>query len=611
MPAKFVIFRLSFTIRPDMVPCPQELLPNLQDLSHSPCASHILALLLVLTSGKPLPEDSFRSKKSSKWRTRQAGGPIRGMSIVPEDHADHIDATASKGKGSAIETPKVKKEVRKAGEKLYHALRDLWREKYGVAARQAACDSVTSQLVQIVLRLEAERAESEVSGSLTDAVLDGLVTTMLGATEGKQVQTPRSDYVETCLRDATPSHALEVIISNASPRLSAVVFEVYFSQRLSKLCSHPVANFVVAKVVLQLPAEKIVEATAEIGPRMADLVESGRTGPMQALVTRAIALHAGEAEVLKAILVAFDVEDKDAGKRRYALPCIVALMRLEHFKKTTAYASLANPASEGVEPPKLPESAMQGSLLLQSLLRLSSPTVDSLLDDSFHTLPFSFVLGYSRDPIASRVFDVLLSSPALPARHRRKFLLKLIGHYDVLADDRVGSHVADRCWEAADGYLKEKIAESLVGPKEQRALQASPWGHHFARKLHLPLFERRRDDWKAKVAAESPAPVPVASPKSNGPTTNAPVPSTVRGVKRPADELDAIFDPVVKSKSKPSRTSHPTPFRPGQGQGHKAAKGRKAGPAADGQGGDAVAAAAAQVLGDKAMKDLMRMVKKS
>ena len=32
--------------------------------------------------------------------------------------------------------------------------------------------------------------------------------------------------------------------------------------------------------------------------------------------------------------------------------------------------------------------------------------------------------------------------------------MDFIGSYHVLVDDRIGSHVVDRCWEYADTYLK-------------------------------------------------------------------------------------------------------------------------------------------------------------
>jgi nucleolar protein 9 len=109
------------------------------------------------------------------------------------------------------------------------------------------------------------------------------------------------------------------------------------------------------------------------------------------------------------------------------------------------------------------------------------------------------IISLTRDPTSSRILDVLLTSPSTTPLQRRAFLLSLIGHYHTIADDRLGSRIAERCWESADVFLKEKIAASLV--EVQVEMQKSAWAHFFARKLELPLYQRRREDWKKKMAA--------------------------------------------------------------------------------------------------------------
>lgn len=58
------------------------------------------------------------------------------------------------------------------------------------------------------------------------------------------------------------------------------------------------------------------------------------------------------------------------------------------------------------------------------------------------------------DATSSRVFDVLLQSPAVPHKEKRKFVMNFIGHYHTLVDDRIGSRVGDNCWAFADTYFK-------------------------------------------------------------------------------------------------------------------------------------------------------------
>ncbi len=141
---------------------------------------------------------------------------------------------------------------------------------------------------------------------------------------------------------------------------------------------------------------------------------------------------------------------------------------------------------------------MQGALLLQSWLRApGSPVSSSIL-----ALPMDRLLVFTSDPIASRVIDVFLdeSNKAIPYKDRRTFLRNLIGHYHFLADDRIGSRGADRCWQVADPFLKAQIATSLI-PHEYD-LQGSHFGHFFLRKVNLPLFKRKPHEWKDKQARD-------------------------------------------------------------------------------------------------------------
>ena len=69
-------------------------------------------------------------------------------------------------------------------------------------------------------------------------------------------------------------------------------------------------------------------------------------------------------------------------------------------------------------------------------------------------MPMEDLLNTAYHATSSRVLDVLLDSPTVPSKTKRKFLLSLIGQYHVLVDDRIGSRVGDRCWAYADPYLR-------------------------------------------------------------------------------------------------------------------------------------------------------------
>lgn len=73
---------------------------------------------------------------------------------------------------------------------------------------------------------------------------------------------------------------------------------------------------------------------------------------------------------------------------------------------------------------------------------------------SLHAMSVEQLIEMAHHPTSSRVLDAVLESPTVPFKSKRKFVMTFIGHYHLLVDDRIGSRVGDRCWAAADPYLK-------------------------------------------------------------------------------------------------------------------------------------------------------------
>lgn len=139
------------------------------------------------------------------------------------------------------------------------------------------------------------------------------------------------------------------------------------------------------------------------------------------------------------------------------------------------------------------EPSMQGSLLLQGLLKLSSPASDRIME-SLLAQGLSMILDMSHQAVSSHVIDAVVSSKTVSPKYRRRMLMMLDGHYFELVDDRFGSRVGDKIWEKADGFMKEKIARGLI--PQAIALSNSQYGKFFARRLNLHLLQRRPDEWR-------------------------------------------------------------------------------------------------------------------
>ncbi|KAG5645777.1 hypothetical protein DXG03_005314 [Asterophora parasitica] len=303
-----------------------------------------------------------------------------------------------------------------------------------------------------------------------------------------------SDYLNTLLRDPTSSHLLETIVSRSPEEVFAVLWTTYFKGKLARLAIHPVANFVLAKALDRLSNGQLAE------------------------------------------------EYKTALEEKHVpVP--------EHAPRKHGRQGATSDAME---------SKIQGSILLQSLLRLPGPH-NQIVVSNIASLAIEERIKIAHNPSGSRIYDVLLESPTVPSKAKREFVMGFIGHYHLLVDDRLGSRIGDRCWAFADTYLKEKIGRSLF--VYEQFLAGSFFGKFFARNLNLYLLQRRPDEWKTMQAdrkrahdqASKPPPVAAPTPTTLAPPASAPAHEKSAKRKRhiqPEDEIDAVFNATLGKRIK-------------------------------------------------------------
>ncbi|KAA1466051.1 ARM repeat-containing protein [Dentipellis sp. KUC8613] len=536
----------------DMV---EELLPSFATLLMDPFASHVFRSLFVLLSPQLFPADSnklqsqVRSKKSASWKAKQ--GPMKSLF---NDDKETGKADAGLGKAWPVE-------FRDAAKSFVQRLRqDLGENE----VRSLAANKVASPVLQMLLEIEADNGMADEPDSLMDRVLVGLITLQH---ENPDATPEVSDFLGTLLRDATSSHLLETLVSRSPPPVFDMLWDTYFAGKLARLAAHPVANFVVAKAIERVSAAQMAQVLSELGDALPK-IRSSRTGVLRALVERAAAMHAMENEVCETICAAFELATPD--DRKLLVPCVLRLKTLQEYNDAVAAAAkkaaTAQP-EEPAEPSKRRyrkdtdedplEPKVAGALLLQSLLRLPDPH-NQLVLSSIQSLPMPDLLTIAHHATSSRVLDAVLDASSVPPKAKRTLIMAFIGHYPELVDDRIGSRVGDRCWAAADPYLKEKIARSLI-PHETR-LAGSFYGKFFARNLNLYLLQRRPEEWRS-LHAKAPAPAPApksAAPKAQAQTKPAEevVPTEKEKEKKEkakrkrGDEIDDLFDQTLGKKVK-------------------------------------------------------------
>jgi nucleolar protein 9 len=292
------------------------------------------------------------------------------------------------------------------------------------------------------------------------------------------------------------------------------------------------------------------------------LVATARTSVLQALVDRAGVLGDCQNAVLDLIISALDLPETD---QIALVPCLMVLKTFPTYQALITGTSPPVQPADALDPdaeaaarmegwknrrqPKRDSGGltpnMQGCLLLQALVKLPSTNevLDSLLAQEVSTL-----LEYAKHSIASHFLDAALTSPSVLLRYRRQLISTFLGHYAELAQDRVGSRVADTIWAAADGYMREKIARTLI--PEATILGNSEYGRFFVRKLDLWGLERRPEEWRDAQLGVKARPGRTSARAINGHQDSEEGMKEKEKRKEMGDEIDELFAGVEKKRRK-------------------------------------------------------------
>lgn len=497
-----------------------ELTPHTQELLQSTFGTHVVRSMLQLLAGQDL-HAMQRSKKSKAFRVKvqQQDGAVEGAA-------------------SLIPFPDKLKEVR-------HAC--LPKDITGRNEARALLVSPSASLAfALLLSLEAQAGEATQPDSLADVVLEGLIAADVEGNDAHE-----SQYgVETLLRHPSGSHALEGLLSQLPQRIASRFWSTYVRGKVTRLACHPVANFVSAAAAKRLDAGSVREALEEIKEQQGGkMIKESKTAVLLALMARAAWWETQgegglEALALAATMSAFGFdapEDANSESDGLTVRAILALktkdgwhkMMRRRKEKEAAQAKEAEEkakqaentveeldaggmitrgsqkrkrgneegATNGDDAASLrPEEAtVQGSVMLQALVRLSEPH-NHILYESL--LSLRTPVPYLTNPTTSHAYLAALSSPTRPYTYIRRLLLSQLSPLllSTLADDKYGSRVADAAWLRMDLFTREKFMKTHFaspGGSEERRLQGAFYGRHFLTK-RLRVAEWHRDHFKWK-----------------------------------------------------------------------------------------------------------------
>lgn len=294
--------------------------------------------------------------------------------------------------------------------------------------------------------------------------------------------------VLSSMEETAFSHLMEVVLEVAPDSLYDEIFLKIFRNSVATLAFHQCGNFVVQALISHARTNTQMEFIwEEVGAKLMELLENGRSGVVASLVAACQKHHSNEIKCCQALAAAFGGVGESFG-------CIVPrILFLDNYFSCEDKSSWKWPSGIKMH--------VVGSLILQSIFKFPCEFIQTYIA-SLTSLEASQVIQTSQDPSGSRVIEAFLCSDA-SAKQKRKLVHKLSGHFGELSMHSSGSFTIEKSFNASNASLREKIVTELL--PVQTELAKTRQGPYILRKLDVDGFSRRPDQWKLRQTSKQSA----------------------------------------------------------------------------------------------------------
>lgn len=440
-------------------------------------ASHVLRVLLIVLSGRPLAKSSTTSLLQSKKKEKIG-----------------IDGVRSGNAELSLEKRVVPESFDFAVEKI---ISDIVAGLDTTSIQVLATHPTGNPSLQLLLELEFTK-ENKKSSKGTHSVLSALLPDEISSPDSQS-----ATLINGLLYDPIGSRLLETIISFAPGKTFRQIYRNNIRERICSLARNDIACFVVIKVLERLSKEDLEEVVKSIAPQVPGLIDRSHTAVIKTLLERSKVRNTENSiELLsRAIEDAYDPK-----------------MLLLGMIKMTPELLAGGPSGDNKIPPPNP-AIVHGSLLAQTMLSMSGKPAE-LVQASILSQPPSILLTLACMTASSHILQTAL----LPAEKNLIFRKKLISlflsptstdpsgdyHIKYLALSKTGSHVLDGLWNSTSDpsllYIKERICAILCA--HQTALRDDFVGRVVLRNWMVELFGRHRAAWIVKARESKSAKTP-------------------------------------------------------------------------------------------------------
>lgn len=381
-------------------------------------ASHVLRTFLCLLSGSDLSDN--KSKKSKKYNSNHK---ISRISVGSRQVGDKFLEILEKITKSIIKTLKSSNDY----------------------VKEMAFNQNASPVLQIFLK----------NGKFSQSLVKLLI------------KDSDVEFLNQLIHDSVGSHLMEKVFGVISADLWKSLYRLLFKNHLIELSEHPVANFVVQRLIEHVPKEKtLLKIMKELSTCFQSFIFQNRIGLLSMIAKACISFE---------------------NLQEYFMNQLLSCLGSETPRQSLVFQVLFN--SNTFLEYKRPN--LQGSLLIQHIMKFK-PSLVTVVLNGIYSLESASLKKWSMDSVLSRILSSFLESN-LEFKAKKKLILLFRGSLVSLAKDRIGSRVLDQLWLVSDITTREIMLKELL--ENEVELLNDFFGKFILTKAHWDLYKKRRDDW--------------------------------------------------------------------------------------------------------------------
>lgn len=291
---------------------------------------------------------------------------------------------------------------------------------------------------------------------------------------------------ETYVRNQGASRLVELVILLAPITDFVTLWTTYFRTKLMSKINHPVANFVVQRLIEYCRNEGQFKLIIhELGEMIEKLIDDGRAGVVVKLIETGLKFTSVQ-KALLAHLVKGLSRGNDVNETRKDIASI--LLNLKNTPKHVFKKSKSKQQKEeGI--------SYLGCQILLSLLKYQ-PQYTNFIIVSLTNLPEETLIDLCKDKNGSRVMEVFFQQSTVPNKFKQTFVNKFIKgkQFKELAKDISGSYVVEKCYNAADVNKKESILLQILDIEDE--LKELRHGKFILNKLKVNQYKEKKENWR-------------------------------------------------------------------------------------------------------------------